>query len=413
MVNYKKFFIISLVISLISALALVFLTTDAETIESLKQIRPEFILLALLFQVITYVLMAKKTKFLLRSLGYRIRTRHALENVLTGILLASLTPASIGGEPVRILLLKRNSKVPVGKATAVIFMERFLDVFFIFICLIPSMFILRAFLAAEKGKGLWGVDSLLIIGIIGLFFILAVFIYAVTKPEFTKKKIKKILIGIRKYAPKKYEQRIDRWIMASENEIDLFRSSFKRFISVGKINLAVAVLYTMLFWTFRFSILWLILLGLNIQPDLKLMFATQVVLAIIIIVPATPGASGLAEIAAYTLYSLFVPSALIGIVVISWRAMTYYVNIIAGILVSLKVIRKYGINSLSTSSGTETEEIRTIEIGKRKTGTGETGTGETGTGETGTGETGTRTGESGTGETGTREVTEKGGEIRN
>lgn len=357
MVNYKKFLLISLAISLISAVALILLTTDAETIESLKLVRPEFILLALILQIITFVLMSRKTKFLLRSLGYSIHTRHALENVLTGILLASLTPASIGGEPVRILMLKKNSKVPVGKATAVIFMERFLDAFFLFSCLIPSMFILRSFLAAEGGKGVWGVDTLLIIASVCLFILLAFLIYAILRPEFAKKGIKKILIWIKKFAPKKYEPRLERWIMSSGNEIDLFRSSFKRFISVGKLNLAVAVFYTIIYWAVRFSILWLILFGLNVQPDLKLLFAAQVVLAIIMIIPATPGASGIAEIAAYTLYSIFVPSALIGIAVIAWRAITYYVNIAAGILASLKVIRKYGINSLSVSSERGPEEI--------------------------------------------------------
>ena len=357
MVNYKKLFILSLAISLISALAIILLTTDAQTIESLKQIRPEFIMAALALQVLSYVLTSRKTKFLLRSLGYHIRTRHALENVLTGILLASLTPSSVGGEPVRILLLKKNSDVPVGKATAVIFMERFLDAFFIFLCLIPSMFILRSFLTSEEGKTLWGIDTLLFIGIICLFLLLAVLIYAIIRPEFAKKGIKKILRWTKRHAPPKYEPKLERLIVISENEIDLFQSSFKRFISVGKINLIVAIFYTALYWAVHFSVLWLVLLGLNIQPDLQLMFAAQVVLCIIMVIPATPGASGITEIAAYTLYSLFVPSALIGVVVIAWRAITYYVNIVAGTLASLKVIRKYGINAFSNASEQEMEEM--------------------------------------------------------
>lgn len=349
MVNYKRFFLISLAISVISAVAIIFLTTDAQTIESLKQIRLEFILLALLFQVLSYVLTARKTKFLLRSLGYQIRTRHALENVLTGILLASLTPSSVGGEPVRILLLRKSAKVPVGKATAVIFMERFLDAFFILLCLIPSMFILRSFLSSEEGKGIWGIDTLLFVGIICLCVLLAVLIYAIINPEFAKNLSRKILIFAEKKAPLKYKAKINKLIIISENEIDLFQSSFKRFISVGKLNLFVAIFYTAFYWTIHFSILWLILIGLNVQPDLKLLFATQIVLSIIMIIPATPGASGITEIAAYTLFSLFVPSSLIGVTVIAWRAITYYVNIVAGALAGLKIIRKYGINAFGSS----------------------------------------------------------------
>ena len=355
MVNYKKFLIISLIISLVSALAIIVLTTDADTIEALKQIRPEYIALALLFQIISYVLTAKKTKFLLRSLGYRIRTRQALWNILTGILLASLTPASIGGEPVRILLLRQKVNVPVGKATAVIFMERFLDVLFIFICLIPSMFILRNVLVGGKETGIWNIDMLLYVGTACLLILLSVLIYAIIKPQFLKNMVRKTLIFLERKAPEKYKMRIQKLIISSENEIDLFHSSFKRFVSVGKINLIVAVFYTTLYWIIRFSILWLILLGLNVHPNLELLFATQVVLSIIMIVPATPGASGITEIAAYTLYSLFVPSALIGVAVISWRFITYYVNIITGSLASLKMIKKYGLNSFSLS-GRENEE---------------------------------------------------------
>ncbi|WNY22822.1 hypothetical protein MmiHf6_01070 [Methanimicrococcus hongohii] len=355
MVDYKKFFLISLAISLISAVAIIFLTTDAETIESLKQIRLEFIIGALLLQILSYILTARKTKFLLRSLGYQIRTRHAFENVLTGILLASLTPSSVGGEPVRILLLRKNSKVPVGKATAVIFMERFLDALFFLICLIPSLFILRSFLRNEGGNGIWGIDTLLYIGIICLFLILAVLIYAIIRPEFAKKMIRKILIFTEKKAPEKYKPKINKMIFTSENEIDLFRSSFKRFLSVGKLNLIVAVFYTVIYWLVHFSVLWLILLGLNVHPNLQLLFATQVVLAIIMIIPATPGASGISEIAAYTLFSLFVPASVLGVTVIAWRAITYYVNIAAGALASLKVIRKYGINAFGSEMSPEKE----------------------------------------------------------
>ncbi|MDR0767858.1 MAG: flippase-like domain-containing protein [Methanosarcinales archaeon] len=355
MVNYKKFFIISLAISLISAVAIIFLTTDAQTIDALKQIRVEYIIGALLLQILSYVLTARKTKFLLRSLGYHIRTRHALENVLTGILLASLTPSSVGGEPVRILLLRKNTNVPVGKATAVIFMERLLDAFFIFICLIPTLFILRSFLASESGKGIWGIDTLLFIGIVCLFILLAFLVYAIIRPEFAKKVSRKILIFAEKKAPAKYKARINKMIIMSENEIDLFQSSFKRFISVGKLNLIVAIFYTVIYWIVHFSVLWLILLGLNVSPSLLLMFATQVVLAIIMTIPATPGSSGVMEIAAFTLFSLFVPGSVLGVTVIAWRAITYYVNILAGALASLKVIRKYGINAFGSEISPEKE----------------------------------------------------------
>ncbi|MCL2141259.1 MAG: flippase-like domain-containing protein [Methanimicrococcus sp.] len=346
MVNYKRLFFISLAISLVSALIIILMTTDAQTIEALKQIRIEYILLALLLQIVTYLISARKAKSLLRSLGYYIRTRETLVNELTGILFASLTPSSIGGEPLRILLLRKNNKVPVGKATAVVFMERFLDAFFVFLCLIPSMFLLRVFLM-EEGKGVFGIDALLFVGIVCLFILLVVLIYIIFNPDFAKKRSRQILLFLSKRLPQKYHPRIEKLIIVSESEIDMFHTSFKRFISIGKVNLLIAVGYTVIYWIVRLAVLWMVLLGLNVTPDLMLLFATQIILTIIMIIPATPGASGVTEFAAYTLYSLFVPVSLVGVAVISWRAITYYVNIIAGTIASLKMLRKYGINALS------------------------------------------------------------------
>ncbi|WNY25031.1 flippase-like domain-containing protein [Methanolapillus millepedarum] len=349
MVNYKKFFLISLAISLISAVALIFFTTDADTIEALAQIRPVYILAALALQILTYLLTARKTKFLARSLGYDVHTRHMLENVLAGILLASVTPSSVGGEPIRILLLNKNSGVPVGKSTAIIFMERLLDVFFIFVCLIPSIFILHTALVSEN-DGALNLGTLLLIALVILCLVVAVLLYGVFRPESAKRGIRYFLVQLSKIAPAKYHSKIDRWIITSGNEMDLFHSSFKRFVSAGKVSLLISLFYTFVYWMTHFTILLFILMGLNVRLDLAgflLLYATQVVLAIIMVIPATPGASGIAEISAYSLFSLFVPAPLVGVVVIAWRAITYYVNIIAGTLAGLRVIRRYGINAFA------------------------------------------------------------------
>ncbi|MDV0447218.1 hypothetical protein MsAg5_10970 [Methanosarcinaceae archaeon Ag5] len=349
MVNYKKLFLISLAISLISAVALILFTTDADTIDALLQIRPVYILAALAIQILTYLITARKTKFLARALGYDVRTRHMLENCLAGILLASLTPSSVGGEPVRILLLNKNSGVPVGKSTAIIFMERLLDVFFIFLCLIPSIFILHTVFVSDD-NGILSLGTLLILALVILVFVVAVLLYGVFRPESAKKGIRYVLVLTSKILPAKYRPKIDRMIIASENEMDLFHSSFRRFISVGKVSFLISLFYTALYWFAHFSILLFILMGLNVRLDMNgllLLYATQVVLVLIMVIPATPGGSGIAEIGAYSLFSLFIPAPLVGVAVIAWRAITYYVNIIAGSLASLRVIRRYGINAFA------------------------------------------------------------------
>jgi len=57
-------------------------------------------------------------------------------------------------------------------------------------------------------------------------------------------------------------------------------------------------------------------------------------------IPLTPGGSGVAEIAATSLYSLFVPSAIVGVFVLLWRLILYYLNIFLGILSSVIIVRR-------------------------------------------------------------------------
>jgi len=97
--------------------------------------------------------------------------------------------------------------------------------------------------------------------------------------------------------------------------------------------------YTYLFWAVEFFLLVLILDGLSQTTSILTAFAAQVFLAIVMVVPATPGASGVAELGAASIFSVFVNASIIGVTIIAWRALTYYMNLLLGGLISLKVIK--------------------------------------------------------------------------
>ena len=52
-----------------------------------------------------------------------------------------------------------------------------------------------------------------------------------------------------------------------------------------------------------------------------------------------PGSSGVAELAAISLFSVFIPANILGITVAAWRDFTFYTNIVAGGFVSLKLLK--------------------------------------------------------------------------
>ncbi|HQN92078.1 MAG TPA: lysylphosphatidylglycerol synthetase, partial [Methanoculleus sp.] len=50
--------------------------------------------------------------------------------------------------------------------------------------------------------------------------------------------------------------------------------------------------------------------------------------------------SGIAELSATSFYSLFVPSSIVGVFVLLWRLILYYLNIILGLLPGFVIVRR-------------------------------------------------------------------------
>lgn len=346
----KKFFLISLLISVLTSVLLIAFTADKRTLDAVLQIRLEFIFMAAFVHLLSFFLTAKKTKHLCFALGSKISTKKAFLNVMTGIFMAALTPSSIGGEPIRILLLKANANVPVGKGTAVIIMERVLDAFFIIGLLIPSLWVVHEY-AQKTSMSSAVTNGLLGISVSCIFIVGALFIYMLKKPDKATALIQKTMNFINRITKKRYNKKIEGINMRIGGEIDLFCKSFYTFLRSGKISLLFSLIYTVLSWMAHLMALWFILKGLNYTQSFwsvaAIMFATQIVLLIVMLVPSTPGSSGVAELGAFSLYSLFVPGPILAVVVIAWRGITYYVNILAGFLASMIAIKKYGANILS------------------------------------------------------------------
>ena len=185
------------------------------------------------------------------------------------------------------------------------------------------------------------------------FFALIVFIYGLCKPE----KIKNIIFQvIRKFATilgKWTDDEIAHFIEQVDREMDIFHESVRILISEGKKGLLWGMFFTILFWTVEFFQLVLILMGLSKIPSILTAFAAQILLVVVMIVPSTPGASGIAELGAATIFSVFVDASILGVTVISWRALTYYMNLLIGGFISLKVVKDMDLINKLIEKSTE------------------------------------------------------------
>lgn len=332
MSKFKKWMKASLLISGISILLLLIVTVNSETIETVLKIKYEYIVLAVIMHIVAYFMWALRTKSMCQGIDYKIKFLSCVKIVTAGKFAASITPSSIGGEPLRIELLHQN-ELPIGRASAIVLGERFMDAFLILFSAPVALYILR------DGFSDSSLDIVFIMGEFILMSVLLIMLYGLLRPENLKRIIRFIAIKLTKLLGKKREDQIYHVLKKIDSEFYNFHASLRMLLREGRTSLVCGMLFTVFYWLFLFSILPVILMGLNLNPPVIITFAAQILLLIITAVPITPGASGVAELGATTLFSVFVVSSLIGITVVTWRVLTYYMNLLVGGFVSIKIAK--------------------------------------------------------------------------
>jgi uncharacterized protein (TIRG00374 family) len=332
----KKWILISLLISFISGVLAIALTFDANTFDAIIQIKSEYIILAVMLHILSLFLQGIRIKSMCEALGYNINLKDATEIVTSSMFIAAITPAAVAGEPLRVHLLNRRA-IPLGKATAVILGERLMDGLLILSLAPIALYVMRGVLAISGANA--SIDAALMIGEIVLLCLFSLLIYGLWNPNHTRKVMYFLANRFTPLFGKKKETMLPKVLERIDTELEHLHDSVAIFVKEGKYGIFVGMICTICVWALDFSVLPVILFGLNQHFQPLVAYASQVVLMVIMVVSITPGAGGVAELGASTLFSFFVGSSLLGIVVVAWRAITFYMNLAVGGFVSLKIIK--------------------------------------------------------------------------
>jgi glycosyltransferase 2 family protein len=328
----RKWLFISVGFSLLVLVIILFLTINENTLTYIKEINPLFLLLAFMTHVLTMCFWAWRVQKMTGSLGYRIGFFYSLNLVFANLLAAAITPAQAGGEPVRIHELYK-ADVPLGDATAIVIMERVLDGIALAALAAFSMIVLT-----DQWKSLGAVSEVMVyitwIFVAGCLFL---FYLAVRRPATVKRVVNWCTLLLTKTWENK---RVDALLARADKEIDNFQSATIRFVHTAKGGLLWGMFFTLLYWVSEIITASLILVGLGQPPLILESFVIQLILAILMMMPLTPGSSGIAEVGATSMYVLFIPASIVGIFVVIWRVVLYYFNIALGIVSSLIIVRR-------------------------------------------------------------------------
>ena len=343
--------IISITVSLAIILVILFFTIDAKTIDQLSttRIKYEFFVVAIFLNILYWVLWGARLKVLSNAIDKNVNIGlwASTRIVIANMFLACITPSMAGGEPVRIHLLNKKG-MSLGGATAAVLGERLLDAIFILILVPVAFFIFQG----VNDLGFIGIG--LMIGVFVFIVIIILFVYAIMRPE----KVKGFLIFINKKLSRfsKKKESESKVIHRINKEVDNFHRSMIVFVGDGRKALVKASVLTVLFWSTGFMIPSMILLGLGLPPFFIESYAAQVLLLVIIMMPTTPGGAGVTEAGIWGLYGVLIGTgegSLIGVFLILYRFITYYMNFIAGAFFQHRVFKSVASFSMDMIKKTE------------------------------------------------------------
>lgn len=340
---------VSIALSVSIIVLILYFTIDAQTIQYLSQVsfRAEFFVffcIAILLNVLFWFIWGARLKVLSKVVdpNVHIGLWEATKIVIANQFLAGITPSAAGGEPVRIYLLNKDG-LSTGGATAAVLGERLIDAIFILV-LVPFGF----FVFKDK-INIALISYGVIIGIIVFVSGIILFALALKYPEKTKGLLLRISTWLSRFSKK--PERHQKMVNRISHEIDNFHTSMVLFITKGKKSFLGASGLTVLMWSTGFMIPSMLLLALGLPPFFVESYAAQALLLIIVMLPTTPGSSGVTELGMAALFGVLLGAThqyLLGVFVLLFRFISYHMNVICGAIFQYRIFKSITSFSLET-----------------------------------------------------------------
>ncbi|MGC9444075.1 MAG: flippase-like domain-containing protein [Candidatus Methanospirareceae archaeon] len=318
-----------LLISLATIVVIFKLTETNLTWNLLAEAQLWFLVLALLLHVLFWVFWAIRLKLLCAFLNQTISIGYALEAILASSFLAAITPSSVGGEPLRIKMLADRG-ASIGSATAIVVAERLLDAIFLLGAL--ALFIALSGFSARVGLRV-GVTFLCLLALCLIFLVLVL-----KNPPWFDRILDKIHPFLKRLVK---EQRAERVRTFLKNEVRLFSDATLELTNNSYHRIAPVMLLTAAIWLSEFLVPSAVLLAVRQDPFVLYSITSQLIIIIISLLPITPGSSGIVEGSMFYLYSRFVTTYTLGVLVAIWRGVTYFLNLLVGFIVTARMLKPH------------------------------------------------------------------------
>ena len=257
---------------------------------------------------------------------------------------SAITPASVGGITLALFILNKE-KISFGKGASIIMLCSYLDnlafvtVFsLLFVLIGPRMFDLSApcsdlghqnIFTAFRAVGQYVWIGFIIVAVIGGLLGFAIFV----RPDWARRFFRQVsdVKWLHRWQDRIAMLGEEIWLTSQEFKVKGPLFLFKVFIATSISWCARYALANVLIWTFS-----------EVDWSQLEVFARQCVLRVIIMIPSTPGGSGVAELSFMAMNCDYLPAGLSSAVAIIWRLFNFYLYLGIGVIVLPKWIARVG-----------------------------------------------------------------------
>jgi uncharacterized protein (TIRG00374 family) len=332
-----RMIVIVIIIGLLVNVLLTFIFGFQSIGSALQKVSWEHILVPFGIYALIYLIDALRLKLVLRQFKEKIGLGGAYANSLMGYFFSYLTPMATGGQPFQIYHLKKTG-IDAKTSTNVI-MSRWVEYLFsaiiITLIFIPTILPLLASFNAQT--------TFLIIGfsvtVAASILVAILFI----RPDWIGnllKLLEKSFIGrfITKISKKKnWGEAAHAWSRDLRGNI-AFLWKEKFYIIILDVILGILILGLQVF-----SLTWILITLMGVQLNFLSVFATVLLLNLVVYYIPSPGASGGLEGVYTMVFTLYTGQPQLSFIAVTvWRFATYYLQIFFGLIVFLFMRRRGG-----------------------------------------------------------------------
>lgn len=301
----------------------------ADVLAELQRLEPWTVPAAIGLHLLMQACWGLRIRVLGEALGARVSYPRAVALVTSGLFAAATTPGRVGGEPWRIAMLVRGGATGAA-ASRTILADRAVDMLF-FLSLGTIAVLALPVLFGETGN----VQGLGAVAVIGLTLMVALVVVILVRPR---------AMSLASSAVANWPRRLrgrprNDHAPAIEAFFREITGGLRALVRKRPLTLAAAAVLSVALWTCELSILWVVLQGFGFHAPYQSVYLAGILVVMIASVPALPGGTGLAEVAALTLLTPLAP-ALTPAFLVVWRGLTYYVDLSLGGVVAGFVVKR-------------------------------------------------------------------------